>query len=91
MNSGAKPYVCHERLFSPLPLAGEGPWVRAKKSASFKEALLGLIDIYHASTIPIGGLVIHLPRVKSGKSTGALLFATDFSVSGEITLHVAAS
>lgn len=46
-------------------------------------------DWAHATEI--GGLVFHLPRVKSGKSTGLLPLATDCSVSGEITLEVTES
>ena len=39
----------------------------------------------------IGGVFFHLPRVKSGKSMGVLLTATERSLSGEMTLHVTAS
>ena len=35
----------------------------------------------YASTIPSGGFVSHWPRVKSGKSIGRLLSATDHSES----------
>ncbi len=45
----------------------------------------------YSFTIPTGARDLHLPRVKSGNSTGALPRATDISESGEITLHVAAS
>lgn len=39
----------------------------------------------------IGSVFFHLPRVKSGKSMGVLLTATERSLSGEMTLHVTAS
>ena len=47
--------------------------------------------LVYAVTIPKGGVVFHLPRVKSGKSTGRLLLATERTVSSKITLHDAAS
>ena len=39
----------------------------------------------------IGGVVFHLPFVKSGKSTGRLRLATDFSLKTAMELQVAAS
>ena len=41
--------------------------------------------------ILMGGVVFHLPLVKSGKSTGRLRSATDFSLRTAIELQVAAS
>ena len=38
-----------------------------------------------------GGVVFHLPRVKSGKSTAMLFVATERSDNGEIALQVTAS
>ena len=40
----------------------------------------------HASTAKVGSLVFHLPRVKSGHSTGALPLAIDCSERGVMTL-----
>ena|SRR5438445_6986052 len=44
-----------------------------------------------APMMPIGAVVFHLPRVKSGKSIGRLRRATDCSVSAQTTLQEAAS
>ncbi len=41
--------------------------------------------------MPIGGVVFQRPRVKSGKSMGLLLLATDFSLNSPMQLQVAAS
>ena len=45
----------------------------------------------HTPRIRTGGFVFHFPLVKSGKSTGRLRSATDFSLSAVTTLQVAAS
>ena len=45
----------------------------------------------YTSTIPTGGRVFHKPRVKSGKSLGRLLSATERSLNSETQLSAAAS
>jgi len=46
---------------------------------------------YQASMIPRGGFVFHLPRVKSGISTGRPLPATLFTLAPTMALQAAAS
>jgi len=50
----------------------------------------GPLDGY-MSVMKIGLFVFQRPRVKSGKSTERLLFATDSSLTAATALHVAAS
>ena len=59
--------------------------------AGFGEDCGAVLADAHTPMILIGGVVFHLPFVKSGKSTGRLRSATDFSLSTAMELHVAAS
>ena len=63
----------------------------AKRRAVFGEDCRAVFVDRHTPMSWIGGEVFHLPFVKSGKSTGRLRSATDFSLRTAMELQVAAS
>ena len=75
----------------PRPTRRGRLWPTASKHRNVSEARTALHFMWAYASSSSGFVVFHLPRVKSGKSTAALFAATDRSVSGLITLHVAAS
>ncbi len=63
----------------------------ANTRAVFGEDFCAVLVDRHTPMIWIGGVVFHLPLVKSGKSTGRLRSATDLSLRTAMELQVAAS